>query len=698
MKRICGAFALVVFTALLASYASFDAGHPLPASASVTVGNFAELKAAVEAANNGTGDRTILLRDGIYRIPQWDGLYVTADGVTIRSVSGRRADVVVQGLGMEDDDGVSHGFLVAGKNFTLENLTIRNVRNHGLQIQGEQNADNPVVRNVVFRNTGEQMLKVSYDASNPGAGSDNGLVEHCLFEYTEGVGPRWYIGGIDVHNGKNWVIRGNTFRNIQNPGTDEEGPSEHAVHFWSDSENTLVERNLILDCDRGIGFGLGDRGHLGGIIRNNMIHNAGTGSFPDVGIGLENAANAQVYNNTIYFGGDYFNAVEIRFAGTTGVFVRNNLTNRAIAKRDGGDAALSHNVTNALASWFVQAASGNLRLASPVSSVVDSGTAIPGLAEDFDGHTRPHGAGYDIGAHEYGSAPTPTPTPTPTPEPTPEPPPKPTPIPVQPVDPPVVPPDMPLPDGAQLSAATALVVPLPPNPTPEQKKEALRQILREALFPEELIEEIVDLLDVDSAGQVFIADGGIERLRELLDDLDIPEGAEGSPLAVFRAVLETEGSELTASNGGTTAIVFFRIPEEFTGKRSDSLQVVKVLSSESAEAFIRVYSLEDLLDGCAAVVEVKKTSDGETLKRVLEADDLITANCLAALAIKDGGRFDLDGEENGIVTDPAFLLEGTRKDDPDLPTGGSGCVSGGTFSPSLLVLLAPLALLAGFRR
>jgi len=68
------------------------------------------------------------------------------------------------------------------------------------------------------------------------------------------------------------------------------------------------------------------------------------------------------------------------------------------------------------------------------------------------------------------------------------------------------------------------------------------------------------------------------------------------------------------------------------------------------------------------------------------------------LAIKDGGRFDLDGEENGIVTDPAFLLEGTRKDDPDLPTGGSGCVSGGTFSPSLLVLLAPLALLAGFRR
>jgi hypothetical protein len=68
------------------------------------------------------------------------------------------------------------------------------------------------------------------------------------------------------------------------------------------------------------------------------------------------------------------------------------------------------------------------------------------------------------------------------------------------------------------------------------------------------------------------------------------------------------------------------------------------------------------------------------------------------LAIKDGGRFDLDGLQNGKVTDPAFLLEGTRKDDPDLPTGGSGCTSGDPFSPLLLVLLAPLALLAGFLR
>ena len=194
-----------------------------------------------------------------------------------------------------------------------------------------------------------------------------------------------------MHNGKNWIIRGNVFRFIQNPGGAEEGPSEHAVHFWSDSANTLVERNLIMDCDRGIGFGLGDRGHEGGIIRNNMIYSSGSGAWADVGIGLENASNAQVYNNTIYFEGEYPHAIEIRFGGTAGGFVRNNLTNRNITNRDGGTAAQSSNVTDALASWVCKPSAGNLRLASAVAGVVDAGEAIEGLVDDFDGALRPVG-------------------------------------------------------------------------------------------------------------------------------------------------------------------------------------------------------------------------------------------------------------------------------------------------------------------
>jgi hypothetical protein len=124
--------------------------------------------------------------------------------------------------------------------------------------------------------------------------------------------------------------------------------------------------------------------------------------------------------------------------------------------------------------------------------------------------------------------------------------------------------------------------------------------------------------------------------------------------------------------------------------------VVKMFSSTEADVFHRVHSLDALLDGCSAVVEV----EGETLVRVLGAGDAVTANCRLALAIRDGGRFDLDGEENGSVTDPAFMVEGEAFSDPDDPqrSGGGGCSAGGALAPSLVMLLAPLALLAAGRK
>ncbi|MBI5895966.1 MAG: right-handed parallel beta-helix repeat-containing protein, partial [Desulfobacterales bacterium] len=169
-----------------------------------------------------------------------------------------------------------------------------------------------------------------------------------------------------------------------------------------DSETPLIEQNLIINCDRGIGLGLGTRGCSGGLIRNNMIYSDHLGLNSDVGIGLESTQNARVYNNTIYLNNSYTWAIEFRWAASTGNLIVNNLTNKSIAGRDSGSATVRNNVTDAAAGWFLNPASGDLHLAQAVNAVVDAGETLDDVPDDVDGEPRPIGSGYDIGADEYG--------------------------------------------------------------------------------------------------------------------------------------------------------------------------------------------------------------------------------------------------------------------------------------------------------
>jgi len=362
--------------------------------AAVIVNNVSQLFNAVEIANNG-GENEILLQDGEYVLSNM--LWISADNVIIRSLSGNRDAVIIRGAGGMNG-GVSHIFNVPGSEFVVRDMTIGWVANHAIQIHGNNNSSNTIISNLHIVDTFEQMVKISYNPTSPHR-SRNGLMENCLLEYSTNVGPQYYIGGIDGHQTTNWTVRGNTFRNIISLSNDL---AEHAIHFWSDSHGTIVENNIIINCDRGIGFGMGSRGHQGGIIRNNMIyHDAHHQNTADVGIGLENASEAWVYNNTIHFEQNYPNAIEYRFSGTHSGIIANNLTNKSIASRDGGDAILQTNLTNAQASWFINVGSGNLHLSSPILAVVDQGSLIQGLTGDIDGDARPQGGGIDIGADEY---------------------------------------------------------------------------------------------------------------------------------------------------------------------------------------------------------------------------------------------------------------------------------------------------------
>ena len=389
MKKV---FTLLLTAAVFPMYAFTQCQcPPTPQNVGIvdTVATVTELQGALTTANANNGNYTILLEDGTYQLNS-NLLYIntTMENLVIRGLSGDRDAVVVKGQGYNGN--VTHIFNVAAKNFVCADMTIGWVANHAIQIHAENDADNPVVQNVRFVDVQEQMLKVSGSASS--SYSDNGLVECCLFEFTDSIGFQWYTGGIDGHRCRDWVVRNNVFKHIRSP---EANLAEHAIHFWSFSENTLVENNRITNCDRGIGFGLGSNGHHGGMIRNNYVH-----TTRDVGIGLETADSVSIFNNSV-FTENYFNSIEYRFAASLGNLIYNNITNKNIAQRNDGEADVQSNYTAAIPGIFANATEGNLALVSFIPQVMDAGMALPEVAEDFDCEIRPMGSGMDIGADEF---------------------------------------------------------------------------------------------------------------------------------------------------------------------------------------------------------------------------------------------------------------------------------------------------------
>ena len=306
----------------------------------IGVTNVDELQTAVSYLNQGQ-IKHIVLMPGTYHVSR--RLKINSNNITISGASSDFSDVIITGNGMKPSRNAEIIFDISASYVTILNLTLQETSNHLIQIRAEKNADNFHLSNVRLRNSYEQMIKVSGGPGTELPTSDNGIIESCLFEYTSGIGPQFYIGGIDAHRAHNWVVRNNTFKNIASPS---EHVAEHAVHFWNFSKNNLIVGNTIINSDRGIGFGMGDTPNQskGGIIENNTIlHNNPDHHFADVGIVLESSQGTVVRDNRILLNHGYPNAIEYRFSGTQNVLIENNYTNRRIAARDGASAKLVNN-------------------------------------------------------------------------------------------------------------------------------------------------------------------------------------------------------------------------------------------------------------------------------------------------------------------------------------------------------------------
>jgi hypothetical protein len=411
------AFSLVaMLIATLAAARSASPGNapqlPITGTRIVNVSTEPQLQAAMSDLR--TGD-TILLADGVYNLTS--SLYVNGrNDVTIRGTSGS-TNVVLSGKGMNNSNygNAPFGIWSNGANTTIAHLTLRETWDN--EIIFNTGAQSPRVYCVQLIDAGSQFIKSNPTDVNAGIGVNDGVVEYCVFEYTgtppndhgAGVG---YFNGISAHAARNWIVRGNLFKNLHNPdGTAYSwNPS---VLFWRNSSNTITERNVFINVDRAVAYGLDDStpyfDHAGGVVRNNFIYlapgflGAARKASSDGSIIAWNSPGTQVDHNTALLNGNEFYAVEFRFARTTNCAARNNLTDAPLHLRDSAGAVLNGNLTSAGAGMFVNPAEGDLHLLPTATQVIDKAPHLNTVTNDFDGERRPRGGGADVGADEFST-------------------------------------------------------------------------------------------------------------------------------------------------------------------------------------------------------------------------------------------------------------------------------------------------------
>ena len=293
------------------------AWQPPATKSTVRVRSIDELRRALAQARPGT---TVLIERGNYRLDQT--IYLQTPDVVLRGATGNQADVVLHGDGMQEPQ-VGVAVSIDASGITLADLTIRDVRFHGIQVRGENHVSRVMIHNVRVTDTGQQLLKGS---SKGGPRTSTAIVECSTFAYTDHALSN-YTNGVDVLGGANWIVRDNRFLRIHGPASQgfAAGP---AILFWAHSSGTRIERNVVIDSYRGIALGLmpggngrvtpdgqPDLDHEGGSVLNNVVVNLQP--WADEGIEANAATGVEINHNTVLTTGALPWAISIRFPRTT---------------------------------------------------------------------------------------------------------------------------------------------------------------------------------------------------------------------------------------------------------------------------------------------------------------------------------------------------------------------------------------------
>jgi len=365
---------------------------PKPTGPVIRVKTVKGLYDAVKKAKPGT---TIFLADGVYKLPR-EQIVIRTHGIALRGESGDREKVILdrQRRGRQSCVAVhgAHDVLIA-------DLTCRNAMTHGIHVQPhvEPNGTQRTrIYNVKFHNIAIRGLKGSHPKlHHHPVGKDReellrkrptgGEVRYCLFlndkrKTNARDGFRGdYIGGIDMMMLKDWVIADNVFIGIRG----KNGVGRGAIFIWQYCENVVAERNIIMNCDRGICFGnpSGPPLHMTrGIVRNNFIL-AGVSQ----GIELVRTVDTHVVHNTVVSESPAHPSAVQFHQGSKGAKFSNNIVHGQVRKDKGVTGG--GNILGACDDLLVDPLRGDMHLKS--GAKVKKVRALKKAAEDFDRKKRP---------------------------------------------------------------------------------------------------------------------------------------------------------------------------------------------------------------------------------------------------------------------------------------------------------------------
>jgi hypothetical protein len=360
-----------------------------------------ELLAAVDRVREG---ETILLNDGEYKVPRVIVLNEKKK-ITIRSAGGDPAKVILRGRGWDsgDDKGDDILHIAHCDGVVIADLTFTDCRSYGVKVEAENAPRDIQIYNCRFRDIGVRALKGSA-GKDPNVRAVKGSVRYCQFENTKVPEANWlyggdYIAAIDMMALEDWTFSDNFFRNVKG----RNGGGRAAIFIWVRSRQVTVERNVIVNCDRGIAFGNPGQStaNLNGerlvYVADGMIRNNFIAGGPDCGIELWYGDRIKVYHNTIWRPEQNW-ARGIRVGtGTANSDIVNNLVHGDM-RLEGGDAQLRNNLAGRLTGYFVDPPSGNLALTAAATGAIEKGVSLPEVTDDIRGRRRSQHP--DLGAWE----------------------------------------------------------------------------------------------------------------------------------------------------------------------------------------------------------------------------------------------------------------------------------------------------------